>query len=128
MNIKAICESCEKQFQVDDKDIRQQKVKAMDSGEILYIMSYVCAYCGKVHYVQVDNDETKEQLNKCTRLMAKLTRLRSTKNGTAGSTNVLFRRARAKLNEMRLELMETYNESLVVDLDSEEAFNVRFSL
>lgn len=128
MNIKAICEDCKKEFQVDDTDLIQSNVQAMDTGEKLYLISYKCPYCDRVHIVQVDNDETKEKLNRCTRLMAKVTRQKTNKGRADNSTVVLFNRARAQLNEMRMNLMKEYNGSLVVNSETEEAFNISFSL
>ena len=113
---------------MQDSALIKHKVPFICEGKTIYLTSFTCSECGNVHYVQIDNDETIEDYNKCYQYMVKLS-LANKKNRPFGKKDVnKFKNLRAKLNQKRLELMKEYDGKIIYDKENNSSSVLSFTL
>ena len=96
-----------------DSALIKHKVPFKCDGDTIYLTYFDCKECGNRHYVQIDNDETLEDYNRCYRYMVKLS-LSNRKRHPMNKKDVSkFKNLRAKLNKKRLYLMVKYDGKII---------------
>lgn len=127
LEIDAICEKCKEKIKLNSSSVKETVFKAND-GTTVYITWYKCQKCGKIHYVQIDNDDTKRMLE-YNKVALKQAMVYRSKNQTPPKKiKTKLDKARKKLSNTRLELMKQYNETVFEDLQSKEEVKICFSL
>lgn len=114
MDVKGKCVKCGIVFDVSKDNLQYQiEHKVVASGDKIFLTYYSCPKCGEVHYVQIDNEETKSQCEQVTREFARLSVRKKTHKKISAKTKGTFAKARKDLAETRMVLMSQYNNALV---------------
>lgn len=128
MELMVICESCGDKFLVSKTNLlREQFKQNVNDKRVLILTSYKCESCGKVHYVQIDNDETLMLLNKVHKNLGilvaqKRAGIKSPKNQT-----IVFNQTRSDLDDARKKLTDDYNNRTLIDAKTNKQVLVVFS-
>jgi DNA-directed RNA polymerase subunit M/transcription elongation factor TFIIS len=128
MKLMVICESCGDKFSVDKTKLRREQFKQnVNDKRALILTSYICESCGRIHYVQIDNDETLSLLQNVQKSMGilvaqKRTGIKSHKNQT-----IVFNQTRSDLDDARKKLTDSYNDRILINAKTNEQVLVVFS-
>lgn len=122
----AECEGCQKKFELNRNTVIFKKEFRSKEGQSIFLTYYDCPYCGRRHYVQIDDSESKEILSKATKQMCDLMAKRS-KNKSCEKQSVQFSKTRTHLSEVRMELMKQYQDQEVF-AENGSSFVLRFSI
>lgn len=127
IEIDAVCENCSFKIKLNSSVVETTTYKTFD-GKIVYIIWYKCSKCGNVHYIQIDDDNTKRLLEH-NKVALKQVMVYNSKNQTPPKKlKTKLDKVRRKLSNARLELMKKYNETVFKDIQSKEEVKIRFSL
>ena len=63
MNVKAICQKCKESFDVSEENLVYQK-EFMYDGQSIFLTYFDCPKCGRRHFVQIDDQKSKELLER----------------------------------------------------------------
>lgn len=96
-----------------DSVLIKHKVPVKCDGDTIYLTYFDCKECGNRHYVQVDNDETLEDYNRCYKYMVKLSLSNRKRQPISKKDADRFKNLRAKLNAKRLDLMVKYDGKII---------------
>ena len=114
-------------MKLNSSNIEVSTFKTHD-GKIVYITWYSCPKCGNIHYIQIDDDNTKRLLEH-SKVALKQAMVYNSKNQTPPKKiKTRLEKARKKLSNARLELMKEYNETVFREIQSKEEVKIRFSL
>lgn len=128
MELMVICESCGDKFLVSKTNLlREQFKQNVNDKETLVLTSYKCESCGRIHYVQIDDDKTllllqKVQKNLGILVAQKRTGIKSPKNQT-----IVFNQTRSDLDDARKKLTDSYNDRILIDAKTNKQVLVVFS-
>ena len=111
---------------VRDQALIKHKVPFRCGDETIYLTYFDCSSEGNRHYVQVDNDETIEDYNKCYKYMVKLSVSRKNRRKLNSKEVSKFKDLREKLNLKRLDLMMKYDGKVIYN--SDESSVLKFTL
>lgn len=127
LQVDVLCEKCKNKILLNASTVKVEQFKAND-GKIFNITYYECQKCGKIHYVQIDNDNTKRMLEYSKVALKQAMVYRSKNQTPPKKIKTKLDKARKKLSNTRLELMKQYNETVFEDLQSKEEVKICFSL
>lgn len=127
MNVKAICQKCKESFNVSGENLVYQK-EFMYDGQSIFLTYFDCPKCGRRHFVQIDDQKSKELLERCKRDFVSLSIAKS-KGHKAIKNNrkKKFDAERKCLSEFRNELAKEYSGRQVMDLETGNIFVLLFS-
>ena len=127
MNVKAICQRCKEAFNVSEENLVYQK-EFMYDGQSIFLTYFDCPKCGRRHFVQIDDQKSKELLERCKRDFVSLSIAKS-KGHKAIKKNrkKKFDAERKYLSEFRNKLAKEYSGRQVVDLETGNTFVLLFS-
>ena len=111
--VKIECTDCKKPYGVNGENLKQISVTCDDNVlEVLYVD---CPYCGKRHYVQIDDKESNKMRVRALVMFKKLSekKLSGRRIGKMEATS--FEKLRNKLSETRTKLMSEYEGRIVTD-------------
>ena len=83
-----------------------------DSISLVDLMYFECPSCGKRHFVQIDNAETKGLLLEVVRVFAKLSKMRKQGKSTKKKSGK-YKKANGDLDKARNKLMKEYSSKTV---------------
>ena len=127
LEIDAICEDCSYKMKLDSSNVETTTFKTYDE-KIVYIIWYKCPKCGRIHYIQIDNDNTKRLLE-YSKVALKQAMVYNSKNQTPpNKIKTKLENSRTKLANARLNLMKKYNNTVFKNLQSKEEVKICFSL
>lgn len=127
LQVDALCEKCKNKILLNASTVKVEQFKAND-GNIFNITYYECQKCGKVHYVQIDSDDTLRMLEYNKVVMKRAMVYRSKDKTPPKKLKVKLQKARQNLSDARLDLMKQYNETVFENVNSKVAVKIRFSL
>ena len=127
LEVKAICEDCKEKFKVNSETISKTTFKTND-GKIVDVVHYECPKCGRVHYVQIDDENTKRLLENSKVVMKQAMVYYFRKQTPPKKIKTKLEKIKKKISSARLQLMKDYNNTVFVDLRSKEEVNMHFSL
>ncbi len=126
MSCLAQCEKCEKTFELNNQVVAKQRY--LFNEQALFISHYDCPYCGQRHYVQVDNSKTNELLKDLTRQMAKFAVAKRKGNEVPQKQSAKFKKNREYLTLIRNNLMKELAGKTVINSETNESVELRFSI
>lgn len=126
MNIKAICQRCKETFDVSGKNLVYQK-EFMYDGQSIFLTYFDCPKCGRRHFVQIDDQKSKELLERCKRDFVSLSIAKSKGQSNKKNRKKKFDAERKYLSEFRNKLAKEYSGRYVMDLETGESFILLFS-
>ena len=127
MEIDAICENCKEKFKVNGSTVETTTFKTHD-GKIVYIIWYKCPKCGKIHYIQIDDDNSRKLLEHSKDILKKVMVYNSKNQTPPKKLKNQLDKARKKLSNARLELMKQYHGTEFKNIQSKEEVKINFSL
>lgn len=127
LQIDAVCENCSFKIKLNKSTIETTTFMTCDNN-IVYIIWYKCPKCGKVHYIQIDDDNTKKLLEYSKEVLRKVMVYNSKNQTPPKKLKTKLDKARKKLSNARMDLMKQYNETVFRDVQSREEVKIRFSL
>ena len=120
LSVKAVCEGCEKELVLNSQTVTKRTVQCLEDKEILQIVSYECKYCGRIHFVQVDDAETNLMLKDLTKLMHKAVKKRQLGGDLSNKESAKLTKIRKDLADKRFSLKEKYQGKHYLDKDGQE--------
>lgn len=127
LQIDAVCENCSFKIKVNKSTVETTTFMTYDN-EIVYVIWYKCPKCGRVHYIQIDNDNTKKILEYSKDILKKVMVYNSKYQTPPKKLKNKLDKVRKKLTNSRIELMKKYNKTVFKDLQTREEVVVSFSL
>lgn len=107
------CIDCKKPYDVNHENLKQISVTCDDNKlEVLYVD---CPYCGKRHYVQIDDEESNKMRVKALVMFKKLSEKKLSGRRVGKLEASSFEKLRNKLSEARTKLMSEYEGRIVTD-------------
>ena len=125
MNVKAICQRCKEAFSVSEENLVYQKEFVYD-GQSIFLTYFDCPKCGRRHFVQIDDQKSKELLERCKRDFVSLS-IAKRKGQIKKNRKKKFDAERKYLSEFRNKLAKEYSGRQVVDLETGNTFVLLFS-
>lgn len=127
MNVKAICQRCKESFNVSGENLVYQK-EFMYDGQSIFLTYFDCPKCGRRHFVQIDDQKSKELLERCKRDFVSLSIAKSKGHKVIkNNRQKKFNAERKYLSELRNELAKEYSGRQVMDLETGNIFVLLFS-
>lgn len=127
MNIKAICQRCKETFDVSGENLVYQKEFVVYDGQSIFLTYFDCPKCGRRHFVQIDDQKSKELLERCKRDFVSLSIAKSKGQSNKNNRKKKFDAERKYLSEFRNKLAKEYSGRYVMDLETSESFILLFS-
>lgn len=126
MNVKAICQRCKEAFSVSEENLVYQK-EFMYDGQSIFLTYFDCPKCGRRHFVQIDDQKSKELLERCKRDFVSLSIAKRKGQFNKKNRKKKFDAERKYLSEFRNKLAKEYSGRQVVDLETGNTFVLLFS-
>ena len=123
------CETCKERFRVGEDAVKvnydvHHKTK---DGRSMWLTYYDCPWCGRRHYVQIDDTRSRQIKKETLLVFRKLSKKRLNYEDIPKSQNERFQKLNKKLEEYRLELKKELNGSEFIT-DEGTTVEVHFSV
>ena len=104
------CQKCNEALSISGENIKKDKATFKDGNSISLVdLTYFeCPSCGKRHFVQIDNAETKGLLLEVVRVFAKLSKMRK-QGKSIKKKSGKYKKANGDLDKARNKLMKEYS-------------------
>lgn len=126
MKVKAICQKCKSSFDISEENLVYQKEYSYE-GQSIFLTYFDCPKCNRRHFVQIDNQKSKELLERCKMDFARLSIAKSKGQVIKNNRKKKFDAERKYLSKFRNELAKEYSGRQVVDLETGNIFVLLFS-
>lgn len=126
MKVKAICQKCKSSFDISEENLVYQKEYSYE-GQSIFLTYFDCPKCNRRHFVQIDNQKSKELLERCKMDFARLSIAKSKGQVIKNNRKKKFDAERKYLSKFRNELAKEYSGRQAVDLETGNIFVLLFS-
>lgn len=126
MKVKAICQKCKSSFDISEENLVYQKEYSYE-GQSIFLTYFDCPKCSKRHFVQIDDQKSKELLERCKMDFSRLSIAKSNGQVIKNNRKKKFDAERKYLSKFRNELAKEYSGRQVVDLETGNTFVLLFS-
>lgn len=126
MKVKAICQKCKSSFDISEENLVYQKEYSYE-GQSIFLTYFDCPKCNRRHFVQIDNQKSKELLERCKMDFTRLSIAKSKGQVIKNNRKKKFDAERKYLSKFRNELVKEYSGRQVVDLETGNIFVLLFS-
>ena len=129
-NLMFECEDCKKKFPVgQDKapNSLTHKREFKSNGQSIFLTYYDCPYCGKRHFVQIDDVSSLQELVRVTNEFRSLMSARQKGKSISQKKSDKFKKSRQHLSDYRMNLMKEFTGKVAIDATGVE-FVLRFSV
>lgn len=129
-NLMFQCENCKQTFPVSQEHAPNSlthKKEYMVNGQSIFLTYYDCPHCGKRHFVQIDDKNSLQELERNKTEFYRLAARRRKGKTISKKQSENFKKARQHLAEYRMKLMKEYTDKSIVD-ESGTVFILRFSI
>ena len=126
MKVKAICQKCKRSFDISEENLVYQKEYSYE-GQSIFLTYFDCPKCNRRHFVQIDNQKSKELLERCKMDFTRLSIAKSKGQVIKNNRKKKFDAERKYLSKFRNELAKEYSGRQVVDLETGNIFVLLFS-
>ena len=99
-----------------------------ENGRSIFLTYFDCPDCQERHYVQVDNQQSREVKKKTQRMFAQLSVMRNKNKQIPKQQQNKFNKLRNDLNDRRFELMKQYDGSIVTDTETGDKIKLNFTI
>ena len=124
------CEDCKQKFLVtQDKapNSLTHKKEYKSNGQSIFLTYYECPYCGKRHFVQIDDTSSLQELVRVTNEFKSLMIKRQKDKVISKKQSDKFKKSRQHLSDYRMNLMKEFTGKIAVDETGAE-YTLRFSI
>lgn len=126
LSILAKCEECGQTFQVNNEMLKNKNIQNL--GQSMRVTYYDCPCCVKRHFVQIDNEESLQMLERNKIMFIKLSVRKRKGKPISKKQSDKFSKARKDLSDYRMNLMKQFNDKTVIDKDEDTIIKLRFSI
>lgn len=126
MKVKAICQKCKSSFDISEENLVYQKEYSYE-GQSIFLTYFDCPKCNRRHFVQIDNQKSKELLERCKMDFNRLSIAKSKGQVIKNNRKKKFDAERKYLSKFRNELAKEYSGRQVMDLETGNIFVLLFS-
>lgn len=129
-NLMFECEKCKEQFPVSGEQAPNSlnhKKEFKVNGLSIFLTYYDCPHCGKRHFVQIDDVNSLQELERITIEFRKLSIMRIKDKPISKKQSEKFKKSRQHLSDYRMNLMKEYTGKIAVDVAGIE-YVLRFSI
>jgi ssDNA-binding Zn-finger/Zn-ribbon topoisomerase 1 len=128
MTTNVECKKCKTVFTIGPSNITFDKMYEDENGRSIFLTYFDCPECQERHYVQIDNQQSREVKKKTQRMFAQLSAMRNKNRQIPKQQRNKFNRLRKNLNTRRFELMKQYDGSIVTDTETGDKIKLNFIL
>ena len=131
MSLLVECEYCKQKFSVTQDQAPNSLTHKKEyklNGKSIFLTYYDCPYCGRRHYVQIDDAISLNKLKEVSRQFVKLAVLKKKDKEIPQKQSAKFKKARQNLSDYRMNLMKEYTGKLIHDNETDSDFVLRFSV
>lgn len=128
MTAKVECKNCKSVFTIGPGNITFDKMYEDENGRSIFLTYFDCPDCQERHYVQVDNQQSREVKKKTQRMFAQLSVMRNKNKSIPRQQQNKFNKLRKNLNDRRFELMKQYDGSTVTDTETGDKIKLNFTI
>ena len=128
MNVMVECKNCKNRFRVGNDNITFDKHYKDVNGQSILLTYFDCPECKERHFVQIDNTHSREVKKKITKMFAKLSVMRSKNIQIPKQQQKKFGCLQNTLKMSRLQLMKSYDGSIVTDTETGETITLNFTM
>lgn len=128
MTAKVECKNCKSVFTIGPGNITFDKMYEDENGRSIFLTYFDCPDCQERHYVQVDNQQSREVKKKTQRMFAQLSVMRNKNKPIPRQQQNKFNKLRKNLNDRRFELMKQYDGSTVTDTETGDKIELNFTI
>ena len=130
INVSVECEECKGKFIVGKLgSVSVQSNEYNCDGQLIRLTYYDCPHCQRRHYVQVDDDTSKQMLQKVTQQFVALSVAKKSGRNIPQKHLNRFKSSRQQLADYRTELMKKVSGKRVVNCTTLETVEqLRFSV
>lgn len=128
MTAKVECKNCKSIFTIGPGNITFDKMYEDENGRSIFLTYFDCPDCQERHYVQVDNQQSREVKKKTQRMFAQLSVMRNKNKPIPRQQQNKFNKLRKNLNDRRFELMKQYDGSIVTDTETGDKIELNFTI
>ena len=128
MTAKVECKKCKSVFTIGPSNITFDKMYEDENGRSIFLTYFDCPDCQERHYVQVDNQHSREVKKKTQRMFAQLSVMKNKNKPIPKQQQNKFNRLRKDLNDRRFELMKQYDGSIVTDTETGDKIKLNFTI
>lgn len=124
------CEKCHEKFPVSQEQAPNSlthKKEYIVEGKAIYLTHYDCPHCGERHFVQIDDKDSLQELERVKSEFYKLALRRRKGKNISKKQSENFKKSRQHLSEYRMTLMKEYTGKSIID-ESGTMFILRFSI
>ena len=124
------CEDCKQKFPItQDKASNSltHKKEYKSNGQSIFLTYYDCPYCGKRHFVQIDDTSSMQELVRVTNEFKSLMVKRQKGKTISKKQSDKFKKSRQHLSDYRMNLMKEFTGKIAVDETGAE-YTLRFSI
>ena len=125
LNFLVECEKCKNK--VNAFSVVKHKEEFKLNEQSIFLTYYDCPKCGNRHFLQIDNDISKQLLVGITNTFTRLAVLKHKGKEIPKKQSEKFKRAREDLSEYRMILMKEFTGKTVVDATGIE-YVLRFNI
>lgn len=128
MTAKVECKNCKSVFTIGPGNITFDKMYEDENGRSIFLTYFDCPDCQERHYVQIDNQQSREVKKKTQRMFAQLSVMRNKNKPIPRQQQNKFNKLRKNLNDRRFELMKQYDGSTVTDTETGDKIELNFTI
>ena len=125
------CEDCKQKFPIAQDHAPNSithKKEFNVNGQSIFLTYYDCPYCGRRHFVQIDDEVSLQELIRVTDEFRSLTIKRKKGKTISKKQSAHFKKARQHLSDYRMKLMKEYTGKLIRNNETDSEFVLRFSV
>lgn len=129
-NLMFECEDCKQKFSVSREKAPNSithKKEYKVNGQSIFLTYYDCPFCGKYHFVQIDDAVSLQELKLVTSEFYKLVAKRKSGKAIPKKRSEKFNESRKHLSDYRMNLMKEFTGKVIVDDDGTKRV-LRFSV
>ena len=128
MTANVECKNCKSVFTIGPGNITFDKMYEDENGHSIFLTYFDCPDCQERHYVQVDNQQSREVKKKTQRMFAQLSVMRNKNKPIPRQQQNKFNKLCKNLNDRRFELMKQYDGSIVTDTETGDKIELNFTI
>ena len=122
------CKKCKSIFTICPGNVTFDKIYEDENGRSILLTYFDCPHCQERHYVQVDNQYSRDIKKKVQRMFVQLSVMRNKNKLIPKQQQNKFNKLRKNLNNRRLELMKQYDGSIVTDTETGDKIKLNFTI
>lgn len=130
MQLMVECEECKQKFAIGSEQAPNSLTNKKEfkvNGLSIFLTYYDCPFCGKRHFVQIDDANSLSILRDVVKQFSRLANKRRQYKDIPEKQSTKFKKTRQRLSDYRLGLMKEYTGKVIQDEAGTE-YTLRFSV